>query len=72
MSYLPHVNSFRDLLVYQKAKVLCQEIFQLTKRFPREEAYSLTDHIRRSSRSIASQIAEALDIGSTQQQTATI
>ena len=59
MSYLPHVNSFRDLLVYQKAKALSKEIFQHTERFPREEAYSLTDQIRRSSRSIGSQIAEA-------------
>lgn len=59
MSYLPHANSFRDLLVYQKAKELSKEIFQLTKRFPREEAYSLTDQIRRCSRSIGAQISEA-------------
>ena len=59
MSYLPHVNSFRDLLVYQKAKVLSIKIFQLTNHFPRAEAYSLTDQIRRSSRSIGAQVAEA-------------
>src|SRR5688572_9969089 len=35
------------------------EIFQLTKKFPREETYSLTDQLRRSSRSVASNIAEA-------------
>jgi hypothetical protein len=37
MSYLPHANSFRDLVAYQKAKALAKEIFQLSKRFPREE-----------------------------------
>lgn len=59
MSYLPYVENFRDLLAYQKAKTMAKEIFQLTKTFPREEAYSLTDQIRRSSRSIGAQIAEA-------------
>lgn len=59
MRYLPHADSFRDLLVYQKAKALSKEIFQLTKRLPPEEAYSLTDQIRRSSRSIGAQISEA-------------
>lgn len=59
MGYLPYVENFRDLLAYQKAKALAKEIFQLTRTFPREEAYSLTDQIRRSSRSIGAQIAEA-------------
>jgi four helix bundle protein len=59
MSHLPHAKSFRDLIVYQKAKALAKEIFQLSKRFPREEMYSLTDQIRRCSRSIGGQIAEA-------------
>ena len=59
MSNLPYATNFRDLLVYQKAKALAKEIFQLTKRFPREEAYSLTDQIRRCSRSIGAQISEA-------------
>ena len=59
MSNLPYAESFRDLLVYQKAKALSKEIFQLTKSFPREEAYSLTDQIRRCSRSIGAQISEA-------------
>jgi len=59
MSYLPHAKSFRDLLAYQKAKALAKEIFQLSKRFPREEMYSLTDQVRRCSRSIGAQIAEA-------------
>jgi four helix bundle protein len=59
MSYLPYVESFHELLAYQKAKALVKEIFQLTTTFPREEAYSLTDQIRRSSRAIGAQIAEA-------------
>jgi len=53
------VESFRDLKVYQLAFDLQQQIFKLTKQFPREELYSLTDQIRRSSRSIGANIAEA-------------
>ncbi|MBE7551653.1 MAG: four helix bundle protein [Anaerolineales bacterium] len=59
MSNLPHAKSFRDLLVYEKARQLAQEIFKVTTTFPREEMFSLTDQIRRSSRSIGAQIAEA-------------
>ena len=51
--------SFRDLTVYKKAFSLAMEIFELTKEFPREEKYSLTDQIRRSSRSVCTVIAEA-------------
>jgi four helix bundle protein len=53
------INSFKDLIVYQKAYDLSIEIFYLTKSFPKEERYSLIDQIRRSSRSIAANIAEA-------------
>jgi four helix bundle protein len=56
---LPYAQSFRDLLVYQKARELSQAIFEVSKGFPKEEMYSLTDQIRRSSRSIGAQIAEA-------------
>ncbi len=49
----------RDLLVFQRAFGLAQEIFEASKAFPREERYSLTDQIRRSSRSVAANIAEA-------------
>jgi len=56
---LPHAGNFRDLLVYQKARQLSREIFQLTLKFPKDELYSLTSQIRRSSRSIGSNIAEA-------------
>ncbi len=51
--------SFRDLIVYKKAFALAMEIFELSKSFPKEEKYSLTDQIRRSSRSVCSSIAEA-------------
>lgn len=54
-----HAASFRDLIVYQKARTVANEIFVLSRRFPREETYSLTDQIRRSSRSVGAQIAEA-------------
>jgi len=47
------------LIVYQKARTVAQRIFQLTKSFPREEIYSLTDQVRRSSRSVGAQISEA-------------
>src|SRR3972149_440863 len=51
--------SFRDLTVYKKAFELAMEIFKVSKDFPKEERYSLTDQIRRSSRSVCSSIAEA-------------
>ena len=53
------INSFRDLIVYQKAYKLSMEIFEISKTFPKEEKYSLTDQIRRSSRSVCSNISEA-------------
>jgi four helix bundle protein len=59
MSELGHAKSFRDLMVYKKARSVAEEIFELTRGFPREEMYSLTDQVRRSSRSIGAQIAEA-------------
>lgn len=59
MRELTYARSFRDLIAYKMARELSQEIFQLTKSFPKEEAYSLTDQIRRSSRSTGAQIAEA-------------
>jgi four helix bundle protein len=56
---MEHAESFRDLIVYQKAQNISNTIFQLTKVFPKEERFSLTDQIRRSSRSVGAQIAEA-------------
>ena len=53
------LKSFRDLTVYKKAFSLAMEIFEMSKQFPSEEKYSLTDQIKRSSRSVCSSIAEA-------------
>jgi four helix bundle protein len=52
-------NSVRELEVYQAAFNLQQEIFAISKKFPREETYSLTDQIRRASRSIGANLSEA-------------
>jgi len=46
-------------MVYKKAASVARTVFEVTKAFPKEEMYSLTDQIRRSSRSIGAQIAEA-------------
>ncbi len=50
---------FKDLLAYKKAFDLAMEIFHVSKSFPKEETYSLTDQIRRSSRSVCANISEA-------------
>jgi four helix bundle protein len=52
-------RGYKDLKVFQLSYKLAMDIFQITKTFPREERYSLTDQIRRSSRSVAANIAEA-------------
>ncbi len=53
------MKKFQDLFAYQKAFALAMEIFKVSKTFPKEETYSLTDQIRRSSRSVAINIAES-------------
>ena len=53
------VKSYRDLRVYQRAFNAAMEIFEITKGFPPEERYSLTDQIRRSSRSVCQSIGES-------------
>ena len=53
------IRNYRELEVYQSAIALTLEIFRLTKAFPAEERYSLTDQIRRSSRSVCANLAEA-------------
>ena len=53
------MSSFRDLLAYQKGFELAMEIFEISKAFPKEEKYSLTDQVRRSSRSVCSNFGEA-------------
>jgi len=55
----PYVKNYRELIVYKKASTLADLIFQISKGFPTEEQYSLTRQVRRASRSIGAQIAEA-------------
>ncbi|KIO53246.1 four helix bundle protein [Flavobacterium hibernum] len=50
---------FKELLAYKKSFELAMEIFEISKFFPQEEKYSLTDQIRRSSRSVSANIAES-------------
>lgn len=56
---MAYVTNFRELEVYKAFRSLADEVFNLSKKFPKEETYSLTDQIRRSSRSVGAQIAEA-------------
>src|SRR3954468_24467642 len=58
-SRLRLVKRHTDLDVYCRAYDAAMRIFELTKRFPKEETYSLTDQIRRASRSVCSNLAEA-------------
>ncbi|MBK7709632.1 MAG: four helix bundle protein [Bacteroidales bacterium] len=53
------IRSHRDLDVYKLAFEAAMKIFEISKSFPREETYSLTDQIRRSSRSVCSNLAES-------------
>ena len=52
------IKTVRDLKVYRKAFDSAMEIFELTKKFSKEETYSLTDQIRRASRSVCSNLSE--------------
>jgi four helix bundle protein len=52
-------KTFKDLRVWQNAIELAMEVFQITKSFPPDERYSMTDQIRRASRSVAANISEA-------------
>lgn len=56
---LPYAQKFQDLLAYDKSLILAEMVFQETKSFPKDEIYSLTSQLRRSSRSVGAQIAEA-------------
>ena len=56
---MSYVKSYRELEVYKLAREVAREIFTITKGFPVEERYSLTDQIRRSSRSVGAQISES-------------
>ena len=49
-------KGYKDLIVYKRAYQLAMDIFQISKKFPREEKFSLTDQITRSSRSVPANI----------------
>jgi four helix bundle protein len=53
------IRSHKDLQVYQRAHDAAMRLFYVSKSFPKEETYSLTDQVRRSSRSVATNLAEA-------------
>ena len=59
MGTLGYARSFRELVVYRNARMLSKDLFEVSKSFPREEMYALTDQLRRCSRSVGAQIAEA-------------
>jgi four helix bundle protein len=56
---MPVIRSFRELKVYQLARAEAKRIFDRSRLFPREEQYSLTDQVRRSSRAVGAMLAEA-------------
>ena len=56
---MPHISSYKELRVYQAALDAAQRIFELTKSFPLEERYSMTDQMRRASRSVCANLGEA-------------
>jgi four helix bundle protein len=54
-----HISSYKELRVYRAAMDVAMRIFEISKRFPAEERYSLTDQMRRASRSVCSNIGES-------------
>jgi len=56
---MAHIKTYKELRVYQAAMEAAMRIFQLTRSFPTEEKYSLTDQIRKASRSVCANIGEA-------------
>ena len=56
---MPNIRSYRELRVYQNAFAAAMRIFELTKTFPAEERFSMVDQMRRSSRGVCSNMAEA-------------
>jgi four helix bundle protein len=54
-----NIRSYKELRVYQAAMDAAMEIFNITKKFPAEEKYSMVDQMRRSSRSVCTNVAEA-------------
>ena len=60
---MSEIKSFRDLIVWQKSMTLTQTVYRLTKLFPKDEIYGLTNQVRRCSVSISSNIAEGYGRG---------
>jgi four helix bundle protein len=56
---MSRISTYKELVVYQAAMDAAMQIFEHTKRFPNEERFSMTDQMRRSSRSVCANIAEA-------------
>ena len=56
---MEHIRSYKELRVYQAAIEAAMRIFEITKRFPMEERFSMVDQMRRASRSVCSNIGEA-------------
>jgi four helix bundle protein len=56
---MTNIRSFRELRVWQAAMDAAMRVFEVTRRFPAEEKFSLTDQVRRSSRSVPANISEA-------------
>lgn len=54
-----YAKSFKDLRVYQRGREVSRAVFRLSKTFPKDEMYSLSDQIPRAARSMGAQIAEA-------------
>jgi len=59
---MKRINSVRDLKVYKLAFEVAMGIFEISKKFPKEEKYSLTDQVRRSSRSVCTNLSEGVNI----------
>ncbi len=54
-------TDFRDLLVWQKSRLLCLELYRLTNSFPKREQFSMVDQIRRAALSVPTNIAEGME-----------
>jgi four helix bundle protein len=55
----PVARHFRDLITYQRARVACNAVFQMTKAFPKDERFELTSQMRRSARAVKAMVAAA-------------